>query len=94
MSRGPAAPWRSPVELGSLALVVCRVPGEIGIRFQGAHSTSSEEDDLDPGGLDEIDESECWRLLATQSVVRVAVIVGHYPLVFPVNHLVDALRAV
>ncbi len=50
---------------------------------------SGEEDDLDPGGLDEIDESECWRLLATQSVGRVAVIVGHYPLVFPVNHLVD-----
>ena len=29
---------------------------------------SSEEDDLDPGGLDEFDESECWGLPATQSV--------------------------
>ncbi len=50
---------------------------------------SSEEDDLDPGGLDEIDESECWRLPATQSMGRVAVIVGHCPLVSPVDHLVD-----
>jgi nitroimidazol reductase NimA-like FMN-containing flavoprotein (pyridoxamine 5'-phosphate oxidase superfamily) len=41
------------------------------------------------GGLDEIDEPECWRLLATQPVGRIAVIVGHYPLVFPVNHIVD-----
>jgi len=48
-------------------------------------------DDLDlvPGALEEIGESECWRLLATQPVGRVAVIVGHYPLVFPVNHAVD-----
>jgi uncharacterized protein len=48
----------------------------------------SEDDELDPGGLDEIEESECWRLLATLPVGRVAVIVGHYPLVFPVNHVV------
>jgi uncharacterized protein len=42
-----------------------------------------------PGAIEEIDESECWRLLETQPVGRVAVIVGHYPLVFPVNHAVD-----
>jgi nitroimidazol reductase NimA-like FMN-containing flavoprotein (pyridoxamine 5'-phosphate oxidase superfamily) len=33
--------------------------------------------------------AECWALLATQPVGRVAVIVGHYPLVFPVNYAVD-----
>jgi nitroimidazol reductase NimA-like FMN-containing flavoprotein (pyridoxamine 5'-phosphate oxidase superfamily) len=32
---------------------------------------------------------ECWALLATQPVGRVAVIVGHYPLVFPVNYTLD-----
>ena len=43
----------------------------------------------DSGGLDDLGESECWRLLATQPVGRVAVIVGHYPLVFPVNYALD-----
>ena len=33
--------------------------------------------------------AECWELLATQPVGRVAVIVGHYPVVFPVNYAVD-----
>jgi uncharacterized protein len=49
------------------------------------------EEDLDliPGVLEEIEERECWRLLGTQPVGRIAVIVGHYPLVFPVNHAVD-----
>lgn len=41
---------------------------------------------LDPGALEEIGAAECWQLLATQAVGRVAVIVGHYPLVFPVNY--------
>jgi nitroimidazol reductase NimA-like FMN-containing flavoprotein (pyridoxamine 5'-phosphate oxidase superfamily) len=44
---------------------------------------------LDPGTLDELSPAECWRLLATQPVGRVAVIVGHYPLVFPVNYAVE-----
>ncbi len=44
---------------------------------------------LDPGALEEISRAECWRLLSTQPVGRVAVIVGHYPLVFPVNYAVD-----
>jgi len=44
---------------------------------------------LDPGALDEIDVAECWRLLATQPVGRVAVIDGNYPLVFPVNYALD-----
>jgi uncharacterized protein len=45
--------------------------------------------ELVPGGLEEIEESECWRLLASQPVGRIAVVVGHYPVVFPVNHAVD-----
>jgi hypothetical protein len=44
--------------------------------------TSSET--LDPGGLDDVEPDECWRLLATQQVGHLAVIVGHYPLIFPV----------
>ena len=45
--------------------------------------------ELIPGAFEEIEEDECWRLLASQPVGRVAVIVGHYPAVFPVNHAVD-----
>jgi uncharacterized protein len=52
-------------------------------------SNGASSEALDPGGLDEIDAAECWRLLATQAVGRVAVIVGHYPLVFPVNYALD-----
>ncbi|HEX6393368.1 MAG TPA: pyridoxamine 5'-phosphate oxidase family protein [Acidimicrobiales bacterium] len=44
----------------------------------------------DLGDLEEIEEAVCWRLLASQPVGRFAVIVGHYPLVFPVNHAVVA----
>jgi nitroimidazol reductase NimA-like FMN-containing flavoprotein (pyridoxamine 5'-phosphate oxidase superfamily) len=53
--------------------------------------TTSEPPETAPdrGALDELDPAECWRLLATQPVGRVAVIVGHYPLVFPVNYAVD-----
>jgi nitroimidazol reductase NimA-like FMN-containing flavoprotein (pyridoxamine 5'-phosphate oxidase superfamily) len=44
----------------------------------------------DPGDLEEISVAGCWQLLDTQEVGRVAVIVGHYPVVFPVNYaLVD-----
>ncbi len=49
---------------------------------------TSKEHDLDVGGLDEIEESECWRLMSAQPVGRVAVIVGHYAQVFPVNFAV------
>lgn len=41
-----------------------------------------------PGALEDIDETECWRLLATQPVGRLAVVVGHYPVVLPVNFVV------
>jgi nitroimidazol reductase NimA-like FMN-containing flavoprotein (pyridoxamine 5'-phosphate oxidase superfamily) len=44
--------------------------------------------------LDEIDESECWRLLTTQLVGRVAVVDGRYPLVFPVNYAVEGKQIV
>lgn len=49
---------------------------------------------LDPGGLDEIDADECWRLIGTQPVGRVAVIVDRYPLVFPVNFAVDGQQII
>ncbi len=52
------------------------------------------EDALDQGALDEIDVAECWRLLSTQPVGRVAVIVGQYPLVFPVNYALDGMHIV
>lgn len=51
---------------------------------------SSEDEELEAGSVDEIDEEECWRLLSTQPVGRIAVIVGHYPVVFPVNFTVAA----
>jgi nitroimidazol reductase NimA-like FMN-containing flavoprotein (pyridoxamine 5'-phosphate oxidase superfamily) len=52
-------------------------------------SESTRDEDLDPGSLDEIGVEECWQLLSSQPIGRVAVIVGHYPLVFPVNYTVD-----
>ena len=51
--------------------------------------TPGDDEAFDLGSLDEIDEAECWKLLASVPVGRIAVIVGHYPLVFPVNHTVD-----
>lgn len=51
---------------------------------------SGPEDEDGLGRLEEIDETECWRLLGTQPVGRVAIDVGHYPLVFPVNFSVVA----
>jgi nitroimidazol reductase NimA-like FMN-containing flavoprotein (pyridoxamine 5'-phosphate oxidase superfamily) len=52
-------------------------------------STTLPDVPLDQGGLDDLTEEECWQLLATQRVGRVAIIQGHYPLVFPVNFAVD-----
>ena len=70
-------------------------PSDIGgrgkmIRVDNQATPSGVADPVsDPGSLDDLDAEECWRLLATQPVGRVAVIVGHYPLVFPVNFAVD-----
>jgi uncharacterized protein len=52
-------------------------------------SVSTPDENLDPGSLDEIGDEECWQLLSSQPIGRVAIIVGHYPLVFPVNYIVD-----
>lgn len=52
-------------------------------------ASTNSNPDADEGSLDDIDAEECWHLLATQPVGRVAIIVGHYPLVFPVNFAVD-----
>lgn len=48
----------------------------------------NEDEDLFEGSLEELSAAECWRLLGTQQVGRIAVVVGHYPLVFPVNYAV------
>ena len=50
------------------------------------------EEDLQPQppDLEEVEETECWRLLASQPVGRFGVILGDYPLIFPVNHAVVA----
>jgi hypothetical protein len=39
--------------------------------------------------LVELDDDECYRLLATHDVGRLAVNAEHYPLVFPVNYALD-----
>jgi nitroimidazol reductase NimA-like FMN-containing flavoprotein (pyridoxamine 5'-phosphate oxidase superfamily) len=44
----------------------------------------------EPIELDPIEETDCWRLLSSRPVGRVAINVGDYPLVFPVNHAVVA----
>jgi nitroimidazol reductase NimA-like FMN-containing flavoprotein (pyridoxamine 5'-phosphate oxidase superfamily) len=49
-----------------------------------------EHKELKYGGLDQLDDAECWRLLASQPVGRFAFIVGHYPVILPVNFKVVA----
>ena len=45
---------------------------------------------VDPrSGLERIDRDECLRLLAADSIGRLAVIVGGAPVVFPVNYAMD-----
>ena len=39
--------------------------------------------------LQELGADECYRLLATHEIGRLAVDAGHYPLVFPVNYALD-----
>lgn len=51
--------------------------------------TVNAEDGESTGQLDEIEAAECWQLLATAPVGRVAVVAGHYPVVEPVNFAVD-----
>jgi nitroimidazol reductase NimA-like FMN-containing flavoprotein (pyridoxamine 5'-phosphate oxidase superfamily) len=51
-------------------------------------------DEITKAGLDELDSVECWELLGTQPVGRVAVVVDHYPLVVPVNYAVDGASVV
>lgn len=41
------------------------------------------------GELVELDQAECWSLLAGHTVGRLAVIAGQRPLVFPVNYALD-----
>jgi len=41
-------------------------------------------------GLEVVGEAECWSLLETQPVGRLAVAIRNHPDIFPVNYLVDA----
>jgi nitroimidazol reductase NimA-like FMN-containing flavoprotein (pyridoxamine 5'-phosphate oxidase superfamily) len=43
----------------------------------------------DSSQLEELSGEECYRLLATQQIGRLAVTAEHYPLVFPVNYGLD-----
>ena len=45
-------------------------------------------------GLAEIDEPDCWELLGSQSVGRLAVAVGSHPDIFPVNYATHEGRIV
>jgi nitroimidazol reductase NimA-like FMN-containing flavoprotein (pyridoxamine 5'-phosphate oxidase superfamily) len=39
--------------------------------------------------MEALDERECLRLLATEEVGRIAVVLGRQPLIFPVNYALD-----
>ena len=43
----------------------------------------------DEPSLQVLSNDECWTLLASQQVGRLAVVAGHYPLVVPVNYALD-----
>ena len=63
-------------------------------RSAGQQSSPEHELLWDEGDLEEIDPEECWTLLATRPVGRVAVIVGQYASVFPVNYALDGRSVV
>jgi nitroimidazol reductase NimA-like FMN-containing flavoprotein (pyridoxamine 5'-phosphate oxidase superfamily) len=43
----------------------------------------------EPPDAEELTVQECWHLLGTEEVGRLAVSVGHHPDVFPVNYAID-----
>ena len=51
----------------------------------------SDQDSADPDGsrLDELNYDDCMSRLASRQVDHLAVVVGHYPQVFPVNYRLD-----
>jgi len=46
-------------------------------------------DELNPTGLEAIDEDECWRLLERHPIGRLGVSIANQPEIFPVNYVVD-----
>jgi nitroimidazol reductase NimA-like FMN-containing flavoprotein (pyridoxamine 5'-phosphate oxidase superfamily) len=51
--------------------------------------TMGPTDDIEPRtGLEVLDEDECWRLLESRTVGRLAVDVGGHPDIFPVNYVI------
>ena len=40
-------------------------------------------------GLEVVGEAECWSLLETQSLGRLAVAIRNHPDIFPINYLID-----
>lgn len=44
--------------------------------------------------IETLDERECLRLLATEDVGRIAVVLGRQPLIFPVNYVLDGKAVV
>lgn len=44
--------------------------------------------------IEEIDITECWELLQTQKVGRLAVVVEGRPEIFPINYSLDASQAI
>jgi nitroimidazol reductase NimA-like FMN-containing flavoprotein (pyridoxamine 5'-phosphate oxidase superfamily) len=56
---------------------------------RAAASPAVSSDVVDGASLRVIPTEECWGLLATQQVGRLAVVAGHYPLVVPVNYGLD-----
>ena len=42
-----------------------------------------------PERIEELTESECWTLLRSAEVGRLAVSIGDHPDIFPINHFID-----
>ncbi len=47
-----------------------------------------------PPGMTALDDEECWRLLASADVGRIAIVVDGRPEIFPVNFVVDGRTVV
>jgi nitroimidazol reductase NimA-like FMN-containing flavoprotein (pyridoxamine 5'-phosphate oxidase superfamily) len=72
-----------------MAVVSSDDQGRLSAAMEVSGGEGQAGDPWDPGSLEDLEAAECWRLLATQPVGRIAVILGHYPLVFPVNFALE-----
>lgn len=73
----------------------CASPGFVAIRQRPPLDQGRRQLKVDPKtGIEVLEPEECLRLLRSEEVGRLAVVVGGFPAIFPVNYVVDGDRVV